>query len=147
MTPAPKFRTSLPGHSPVRIDFSDSPSRAKQSFKEACDINNIAAKARQSGFLAAPQGSPLYGDFSGANDYREALHVVMRAEEQFSALPAAVRDRFQNDPAAFLAFATDSSNEEELIKLGLATRRAAAEPPAPAPEPAKKAKKEPVDGE
>ena len=37
-------------------------------------------------------------------------------------LDAKVRQKFQNDPEAFLAFATDASNIDEMVKLGLATK-------------------------
>ena len=40
----------------------------------------------------------------------------------FLDLPAKVRDRFKNDPGQFLEFATDPSNVDELVKMGLATK-------------------------
>ena len=48
---------------------------------------------------------------------------VIRAAEAFAAMPADVRDRFQNDPGRFLEFANDASNYDEALKMGLAIKR------------------------
>ena len=62
----------------------------------------------------------------------------MTAEEAFNAMPAEVRDRFQNDPGRFLEFANDASNYDEALKMGLAIKRpekAAVGPGSGLPEP------------
>ena len=51
------------------------------------------------------------------------MNVIRAAEEAFNAMPAEVRDRFQNDPGRFLEFANDASNYEEALKMGLAIKR------------------------
>ncbi|RYF32309.1 MAG: hypothetical protein EOO38_31115, partial [Cytophagaceae bacterium] len=51
---------------------------------------------------------------------------------QFDALPAKIRDRFNNDPSRFLAFCENPENEAELVQLGLRDAKPE-EPPAPAP--------------
>lgn len=104
------------------IHFGEELSRTHQSFKEECDINNIVKKAEKAGFFP-PQLEQQYGDFSDPVDFREAMELVLHAEEQFSSLPANVRARFGNSPEAFLEFATDANNAEELVRLGLATKR------------------------
>ena len=47
----------------------------------------------------------------------------MLLKRLFAAMPAEVRDRFQNDPGRFLEFANDASNYEEALKMGLAIKR------------------------
>lgn len=45
--------------------------------------------------------------------------MVENAKIQFDLLPAAVRDKFQNDPAQLFDFVMDAGNRDEAIKLGL----------------------------
>lgn len=110
-------------------------SMTKQSFKDECDINNIMKRYEKDLLLEhVNRFQGRFGDFTGAVEYHEACNIVMRAEEMFMALPATVRARFENDPAAFLAFATDEKNKEELYNMGLAIRpKASDNPPPPAP--------------
>ena len=56
-------------------------------------------------------------------DFQSSMNVIRAAEEAFNAMPAEVRDRFQNDPGRFLEFANDASNYEEALKMGLAIKR------------------------
>lgn len=96
-----------------------------QSQAKDCDVNVIMDRFMKTGQLPAMiQGNPEYGDFSDPVEYQEALNRVRHAEEQFAALNAKIRGRFDNDPAQFLAFATDPKNGEEMVKLGLASPRA-----------------------
>lgn len=105
-------------------------SRAQQNMKAECDINNIVKRFRETGQLPHMiNREARYGDFSDVGTYQDAINTVMLAQEQFDALPAATRRRFDNDPAKFLEFATDPKNQDELIKMGLATRREAAPEP------------------
>lgn len=98
------------------------PSMTKQNHKAECDIHNILKRFNETGQLPDMiRENPQYGDFSNVKDYQESLEIVIKAEEQFAALPAKVRDRFNNNPAMFLEFATNPENGRELVKLGLAT--------------------------
>lgn len=114
----------------VRIDKSFSkPSLTKQSFKAECDINKIMQKFKKvqgADFLSQYNGyvEGRFGDFSNVTDYRSAIEQVEHAKSVFCALPAKVRSRFSNDPAAFLDFVQDPKNSDELVSLGLATKRA-----------------------
>lgn len=117
---------------PKTGEYVPEKSRTKQSEAAECDVNNIVAKARQNGFMPPPTSEGQYGDFSDPMDYQAAMDLVLQAKEQFEELPAAVRSRFANDPKAFLQFATDPQNGDEMVKLGLAIPR----PPATIPEPA-----------
>lgn len=116
---------------PLRVDktFTE-PSLTQQSFKKECDINEIMRRFKASGDPAYLQKlggytEGLYGDFSDVPDYRTALEQVKRAGDVFGALPAKVRARFSNDPAEFLDFCQNPANADELVNLGLATRRVA----------------------
>lgn len=98
-------------------------STVKQSFKDECDINNIMKKYINYGTL--PQminENAQYGDFVDVPTYHESCNIVLKAEEQFNALPANVRKRFGNDPAEMLAFCSNPENLEEMYKLGLAIK-------------------------
>lgn len=63
-----------------------------------------------------------FGDFSECQDFASMMERVREARERFAALPATLRDRFGNDPAALVKFVSDSANDEEAIKLGLKVR-------------------------
>lgn len=106
---------------PVRL-FCDGESRAKQSFRDECDVNNILKKWEKTGLVShVNPGSPQYGDFSNVVDYQSALDTVQRADDAFMSLPSSVRDKFNNSPQAFFDFVHDEKNIPELIRLGLAT--------------------------
>lgn len=106
----------------VTLDCSNLPSMTEQSHKESCDINVILRNALSQGQLPDMiKSNPQYGDFSTLPTYQESLNTVIHAQDQFAALPALVRERFQNDPGQFLSFATDVKNIDEMVKMGLAT--------------------------
>lgn len=104
------------------------PSRTKQSFRDECDVNLIMKRFKKicnADFLDKYNGyvGGQFGDFSEVTDYRSAIDQVRQAEAVFGALPAIVRRRFDNDPAMFLDFCQNPANADELVELGLATRR------------------------
>lgn len=102
---------------------SDKPSMTKQSFKKECDVNQIVKKYEMTGYLEhVTKGEPQYGDFTQVQDYASAMAQVRQAEESFMMLPARVRDRFSNDPGAFVAFMEDPANGKAIVELGLGTR-------------------------
>ncbi|AXH76619.1 MAG: internal scaffolding protein [Microviridae sp.] len=108
------------------------PRMTKQSHLEECDINAIMKQYQRTGqirHVAANAERGQYVDLPGDIDFQESLNTVARAQEAFATLPSKVRDRFGNDPTQFLAFMADPANQDEAIKLGLATRK----PDAPAP--------------
>ena len=91
----------------------------QQHFKDECDINNILRQFNITGLLPESPLSPRYGDFTGISDYHTALNQVIAAENEFMALPAQIRSRFDNDPAKLIEFLENSNNKDEAIKLGL----------------------------
>lgn len=111
----------------------------QQSLAAECDINTIVKKFEQSGLLTHTNSRPArYLDTTDVPDYQTALNFVETAESAFMALPAFVRERFQNDPGNMVDFVMDASNREEAIKLGLLEPKNAAEvsnPQTPPPPP------------
>jgi len=103
----------------------EEPSLAQQHFKEECDINTILQKFSITGILPEAPLSPRYGDFSGIGDYHTALNRVIAAQEEFEALPAQIRARFDNDPAKLIDFLDDEANRPEAEDLGLVEKAAA----------------------
>ena len=100
----------------------EDPSLAQQHCAEECDINYIVERFGVTGQLPEyNRAPPTYGDFTGLSDYRQALDAVRSADEAFMALPAKIRERFDNDPALFVDFcsSTDPADRSEAIELGL----------------------------
>jgi phage internal scaffolding protein len=114
----------------VRQEQGPEESLVQQSLSADTDINNIMAKYKKTGqFTHVGRMAGEYGDFSNVPDYKTAMEQIMASNELFMELPAKVRERFGNDPAQFITFATDEKNIEELRKLGLAPE--APKPPEP----------------
>lgn len=95
------------------------PSLAVQDAAEEADINTIVRRFGLTGQLPHDIRAPQYGDFTGINDYRDAMDVVLEADRAFMALPADVRARFGNDPAELVDFVSNEANRDEARKLGL----------------------------
>lgn len=115
----PKFRSAFSKRRRVAVSFSK-PSRTKQAFQAECDINNVMARFEKGGLLDhVNRFRGVYGDFFDAEDYHTACNKVIAANEAFMALPAKVRQRFQNDPQQLLFFLEDPANRAEAEQLGL----------------------------
>jgi phage internal scaffolding protein len=100
-------------------------SLAQQHFKEECDINTILQKFNITGLLPEQPLSPRYGDFTGIGDYHTAMNRVIAVQDEFEALPAQIRARFDNDPAQLIEFLENSDNRPEAEELGLVDKAAA----------------------
>lgn len=108
----------------------DDPSMAIQSAAEDADINTIVRRFGLTGELPGDIKMPQSGDYAGVGDFQSAMNVVRAAQEEFLRVPAEVRARFSHDPQLFSEFFNDPVNQDEAIRLGLATRREV--PPIPA---------------
>lgn len=116
----PRPRNIFSARRRVTVDFTGQESRTKQHFKDECDINQIMEKYARTGVLPIPVNSrAVYGDYSTPFDFQEAQELIIRAREQFEALPSGLRNRFGNDPKNFLAFCSDPGNKKEMGELGL----------------------------
>lgn len=114
-------RRDSDGKERVRVrTVSVLPSRTQQQFAEQVDVNNIVSKYKKTGeWLHLTRKQGVYADVSNITDYKESVDKVHMAHAAFAALPSALRNRFQNDPAQLLAFLQDPSNRDEAISLGL----------------------------
>jgi phage internal scaffolding protein len=101
----------------------EEPTLAQQHFKDECDVNNILRQFNVTGLLPESPLSPRYGDFTGIGDYHSALNAVIAAEDEFMALPANIRARFDNDPENLINFLDNPANKDEAIKLGLVDQK------------------------
>lgn len=111
--------------------------KTMQADKDRCCVNNIMAKYHKTGIIDhVRQTEGRYADVSDVGDFQEAMNIVAQGKQSFEALPAKIRKRFNNDPVEFLQFVGNPDNQDDLIKMGLATARPT---PEPAPEPEKTA--------
>lgn len=139
-------RYSVTGMKPGII-FKD-PSATLQSFKNDADINCIIARYENTGVLVDPtvpvSRTPEFGDFSDMPDYQTAQNVIIAARNAFYTLSSNIRERFNNDPAAYFEFVRSlkegSEEFDEAIALGIVNKRSPGtlEVPSGAPESAGK---------
>lgn len=121
-----KFRTAYSAPYKSAVSFLDEegnplPTPTQQHMKAECEINNILRQYDKTGLIThVNRAVAQYGDFSEVNEYQESLNRVIAAQTAFMELPSDVRKRFGNDPGAFFEFATDPSNGEAMIEMGLA---------------------------
>ena len=101
------------------IDCSQDTVYTKQEFVDECDINVIMRKYTQFGVVPEVKAPGQFGDFTDVPTLLEAHAIVSRSQEDFAALPSAVRERFANDPIRLMEFVSDKSNREEAVRLGL----------------------------
>nr|QJB18911.1 MAG: internal scaffolding protein [Microvirus sp.] len=104
------------------------PSLAQQHMKDECDINVIVERFGVTGQLPENPLSPSYGDFSGVTDYHSALNQINATMDDFMALPAQLRVRFDHDPVKLLEFIENDQNRDEAIQLGLIDGQLVVEP-------------------
>lgn len=123
----------------IKVGVATGKGLTKQSHRDECDINVIMKRYEKSGVLPDYGGQQgRYLDCTGAQ-FQEAMNIIAKGRSIFAELPAAVRARFENDPAKMLDFVNDPENREEALRLGLlkpASEWADAdtgEVPAPAP--------------
>ena len=125
------------------ITFKD-PSATLQSFKDDADINCIIARYENTGVLVDPtvpvSRTPEFGDFSDMPDYQTAQNVIIAAKNAFDSLSSKIRERFNNDPAAYFDFVQNlkegSDEFAEAVSLGIVNKPVdhSHEVPAGAPE-------------
>lgn len=98
-------------------------SRTQQNMAAETDINSIMSRYKKTGVLTHISAQAAqYGDFSEVPDYHAGLQILQESQDLFMELPAALRAEFNNDPGAFVAFATDPENLDKMRELGLAPK-------------------------
>jgi phage internal scaffolding protein len=103
----------------VCLSFEENSRWTKQSEKDSCDINLIMSRYMATGELPnIAERAPQYLDATGF-EFQSAMDFVAGANTLFYEMPSAVRNRFDNDPAAFLDFCSHEKNRPELAEMGL----------------------------
>lgn len=119
-------------------------SLTQQHHAKDADIKNIISQYDKTGLIRnVNQGVAQYGDYSEVNEYKEALNMVIEANQSFMDIPSHIREKFQNNAGQFFEFATDPKNYDQMVEMGLAEsktktlqevevdKKPATEPPAP----------------
>lgn len=116
------FKTAYKlGDEEILATFNKEDSMTVQSEAKDCDINVIMERYSKTGQL--PQVTalqPLFADFTDITDYRSALETINAARDAFLLVPAHIRAQFGNDPTAFVNYASNPDNIDQLRKWGLA---------------------------
>lgn len=117
--PSTYFKTTYSAkHSTPIIFPADSP-HTRQEFADECNINVIMSQYMLTGQTPLlNERTPQYLDVTGEN-FQTAMDIVANAKSLFNEMPSVIRNRFNNDPAAFLDFVNDPGNMPEMEKLGM----------------------------
>lgn len=94
-------------------------SMTQQHFANEVNINSIIARYNKTGQLPLANSIGQYGDVSDVRDYKSALDLILRVDDDFDSLPAAIRRRFSDSPALLYEFLMDEKNYDEAVSLGL----------------------------
>lgn len=124
MVKATRFRTKYDENYHSEIFWTEpgeDEDLVQHHMQAECDVNTIMARYERTGELQhVASMAAEYGDYYDVTDYKTGAERLLAAEALFMELPARLRDRFNNDPAQFIGFATDEKNIDELRSLGLA---------------------------
>lgn len=103
----------------ARPTISTGKGKTEQAHKQQCDMNYILRDYQRTGLIKhAAKHEGRYDDVT-AVDFQEAMFLVTNAQNMFMTLPSSIRDRFGNDPAAFLDFVQNPSNTDEMARMGI----------------------------
>lgn len=98
-------------------------SRTQQHFRKEADINTIMQKYAKTGYLIDPSiartRQPIFADVSMNVDYHSLQLQLLSINERFAAMPAELRERFENSPEKCLDWLADPANAKEAWELGL----------------------------
>lgn len=104
-------------------------SLTRQEFAEESDINTIIDRFGIGENPIEARRWVTNVDIADApSNYQDVMNQLNEARDQFMSLPAKVRSQFDNDPAKFVDFVSDSANMPEMVRLGLAAERPVAGP-------------------
>lgn len=103
----------------VNLDFTGQVSMTEQNHRTECDINVLLGRYKRTGQLPANTRIGQFMDVS-AMDFQTAMEIAALGRQAFEELPSTVRNKFGNDPRAFLEFVHDERNAPALVEMGLA---------------------------
>lgn len=114
---------NIPRVSGVVVKCPEKEGRTQQHFAKECDINHVMKRYAKTGVLVDPsivrRRSPMFGDYAKMGDYHQICIQILGIQKEFQKLPAAVREKFKNDPGELIPWLANPQNREEAIKLGL----------------------------
>lgn len=99
------------------------PSMAQQQFKDDCDVNKIMERHVRFDVPIPNKQAWQVGDATVVKSLEDAIDQISNASAEFDLLPAAVRERFGNDPLNLLKFVADEGNRAEAERLGLLAKQ------------------------
>jgi hypothetical protein len=98
----------------------------RQEFRKESDMGTLIQRYTKTGSFYDPLkpsvGSPrvpAYLDCASIPDFAGVQDKISAAMDAFGRLPSSVRDRFNNNLTAFVAWISDPANREEAVKEGL----------------------------
>lgn len=97
----------------------EDPSLARESEKDATDVNKIMERYKKTGIIPMSGQEMFFADVSSVASYQEIMDRVAAGNQAFERLPAEVRARYQNDPAVFLDALQDKAARAQLELEGL----------------------------
>lgn len=102
-----------------------SESKVQQNLQSQTDINQVVGRYKKTGLLQStrnlsmqPQKGPVFGVYP-FEDFQDAYNHIQQVKQDFMALPARVRQRFDNNPSNVVRFVDNPANAVEAIKMGL----------------------------
>jgi len=120
------FRTAYGEKLKIQTN-NNQPSMTKQSLKDDADVNKIIKRYNKTGVLPNMNKlESIYGQIT-SQDLQDALNKVDSSYEAFSEVPSDIRAQFGNDAGAFIDYATNPQNIDQMRQWKLA--------PPPIPEP------------
>lgn len=98
----------------LTITFEE-PSLAVQSAKSECDVHTILKQYRKTGILPN-RTDAYYADVTKALGFQDAFNLVIDAQNQFAALPAVDRAKYNNDVQQWMLASAASARKEAPVK-------------------------------
>ena len=129
-----KFETQYTGYV-GQGTVNDMEDKAHQSFKDEVDVNKIIKRFRNAR-QQLPARKLQYMDVSGLRDFSHAMEIVDTAKEVFMDLPAEVRAYFKHEPARFIDYTANHSDQEVWDLVNGPPQEAPVDPAPTPPDPA-----------
>lgn len=111
-----KFFTKFDPPENPSIDFSDSPSLARQEFEPECNINNILAKFKVTGVLVDPAirslRTPMFLDCTNIPSLEEYHAMLNNVLDSFESLPDEVKETFGGDAKVAMQWFSRASDRQ-----------------------------------
>lgn len=116
-----------------RLKFVDDPGLTEQHHKDSCDMSLIMRRYEKTGAIDhIKQYKGEYLDMPSGTDFQTAMNVIAEANSMFETVPSNIRNKFRNDPAAYLDYMQDPKNKKAIIDMGLDASHLPDLPPEPA---------------